>query len=278
MNKTDPREAQLRRHSDRASENGSAKMDVHGDAVADRFSFSVTHGWLPLAAFLLLTGALFLSNGDAWWADRLFAWEGHRWALKSAFVTEALIHKAGRLLSIVAWLCATVAWLWTLKKGRFAHLHRPIAYLVVSVLVATMLVSWVKSWSNMDCPWDLLRYGGDRPYVALLQLRPIGLGRGRCFPAGHASAGYAWMSLYFFFLAVRPQWKWWGLAVSVGAGLLFGFSQQLRGAHFLSHDVWTSAICWMTAFGLFVMFFPRVANGARGEAVSSPNGARAPKH
>jgi membrane-associated PAP2 superfamily phosphatase len=37
-------------------------------------------------------------------------------------------------------------------------------------------------------------------------------------------------------------------------GLLFGFSQQLRGAHFLSHDLWTLAICWGTALGLFLWF------------------------
>ena len=98
----------------------------------------------------------------------------------------------------------------------------------------------------MDCPWDLLRYGGQRPYVELLHLRPIGLTRGACFPAGHASAGYAWMALYFFFLMARPQWRWWGLAAGAGAGLLFGLSQQLRGAHFLSHDLWTAMICWAT--------------------------------
>ena len=33
--------------------------------------------------------------------------------------------------------------------------------------------------------------------------------------------------------------------------MLFGFSQQLRGAHFLSHDVWSAAICWLTALGVY---------------------------
>ncbi|MEP6633264.1 MAG: phosphatase PAP2 family protein, partial [Luteimonas sp.] len=240
MNKSNLPQARPRRLSDRGSKNDLATTGVGFGAAAERFSFSVMHGWLPLAGFLLLAGVLFVTKADMWWADRLFAWEGHRWALKSSFATEELIHKIGRLLSIVAWVCTTIAWLWTLKQARFAQWRKPLAYLVVSVLVATLLVSWVKSWSNMDCPWDLLRYGGDRPYVALLQLRPVGLGRGRCFPAGHASAAYAWMSLYFFFLVVRPQWKWWGLALSAGAGLLFGFSQQVRGAHFLSHDVWTA--------------------------------------
>jgi membrane-associated PAP2 superfamily phosphatase len=32
-----------------------------------------------------------------------------------------------------------------------------------------------------------------------------------------------------------------------GTGMVFGLSQQLRGAHFLSHDLWTAALCWLVA-------------------------------
>ena len=39
--------------------------------------------------------------------------------------------------------------------------------------------------------------------------------RGRCFPAGHASAGYAWVALYFFFLAAAPRWRWLGLSTGL---------------------------------------------------------------
>lgn len=216
--------------------------------------FLLMHGWLPLAAFAVLAGALHFLGGDAWWADRIYAWEGHRWALRSAFVAEQLIHKAGRDASAIAWLCVVAAWIVACSHSQLAHLRRPFAYLAMSVLVATTLVAWFKTWSNMDCPWDLLRYGGQRPYVELLHLRPIGLARGACFPAGHASAGYAWMALYFFFLMTRPQWRWRGLGAGVAAGLLFGISQQLRGAHFISHDLWTAIICWATALVLYLVF------------------------
>ena len=33
-------------------------------------------------------------------------------------------------------------------------------------------------------------------------------------------------------------------------GISFGLAQQLRGAHFLSHDVWSAAICWFGALFL----------------------------
>jgi membrane-associated PAP2 superfamily phosphatase len=74
-----------------------------------------------------------------------------------------------------------------------------------------------------------------------------------CFPAGHSSAGFAWVSLYFFALLARPAWRWRGLAVGLVAGGVFGLAQQLRGAHFLSHDLWTLATCWALSLGLYLL-------------------------
>jgi len=77
--------------------------------------------------------------------------------------------------------------------------------------------------------------------------------RGVCFPAGHSSAGFAWVSLYFFALLVHPAWRWRGLAVGLVAGGVFGLAQPLRGAPFLSHDLWTLATCWAISLGLYLL-------------------------
>src|SRR3546814_13809021 len=53
--------------------------------------------------------------------------------------------------------------------------------------------------------------------------------------------------LFFFFGGTRPQWRWKGLVAGLCAGLVFGVSQQLRGAHFASHDAWTLLVCWLVA-------------------------------
>ena len=37
------------------------------------------------------------------------------------------------------------------------------------------------------------------------------------------------------------------LAAALGAGLLLGLAQQMRGAHFMSHTLWTAWICWTVA-------------------------------
>ncbi len=217
--------------------------------------FARAHLWWPLLGMSLLIAAWMASHADLWFADQVYHWQGGRWALKKAFLNEDIIHIAGRNLSALAWLSVLVSYAISIHRDSWSHLRRPLAYLLLATLTGTLLVASVKAWSNVDCPWDLLRYGGDRPYIDLFSLRPIGLSRGRCFPAGHASAGYAWLALYFFFLAVRPSLRWWGLAAGLGLGLLFGVSQQLRGAHFLSHDLWTATICWASSTVLSMGFW-----------------------
>lgn len=225
----------------------------------DRISsgFVRTHVCWPLLGMCLLMAIWTLARGDLWLADRIYAWEGGRWALKHGFLIEDVIHVAGRNLSGLAWLGVLACFAIAHHRKAWSHLRKPLGYLLLATVAGSLLVAWVKSWSNMDCPWDLLRYGGGRPYVDLFSLRPVGLSRGACFPAGHASAGYAWFALYFYFLAVRPRWRWYGFGAGLALGLTFGIAQQLRGAHFLSHDVWTATICWVAAAAVFLAVWPR---------------------
>jgi len=207
----------------------------------------------PLLGLAAATVLLWTFGGDRWLADRLYAWEGHAWTLKSHLLTATVLHDAGKQATTVLWLATAAAWLTATIRPRLAPWRRPLAYLTLTTLAATLLVSWIKSWTDVDCPWDLLRYGGERPWLGLFAARPAGLPRGVCFPAGHASAGYAWVATYFFARATRPRWRHRALAAGLGLGLAFGIAQQLRGAHFLSHDLWTLAICWLVALAGYAL-------------------------
>lgn len=206
--------------------------------------------WPLLApAFALIAAALLssLTRFDLRLADALYAWQGGTWSLRTSFLTQQVLHVAARDASVVAWIVVVIALASACSNARWCAWRRPLACLALSVLLSTLLVAWVKSWSNVDCPWDLARYGGRHAYVDLFAARPAAWSAGRCFPAGHASAGYAWMATYFLLLSMRPAWRRYGLAAGITLGLAFGFAQQLRGAHFLSHDLWTAALCWLVA-------------------------------
>jgi len=250
-----------------SSNGASSGMPV----VAGQFHWLANHLLCPglvVAAAVTLLGPL---HGDLWVADQFYALEGHAWSLNDHFVIQHLIHIGGRRVSAIAWSGVLLAWMASWRLPALRDWRRPLLYLWMSVLLSTVLVGAIKRGSGVDCPWDLLRYGGDRAYFGWFSPRPAWMPAASCFPAGHAGAGYAWVALYFFFSARRPLWRRRGLAIGLVAGAAFGFAQQLRGAHFLSHDLWTLTICWSTALLLHArMLAPRRTDNVSGASTTSP--------
>lgn len=196
--------------------------------------------WAGFLALMLLAG---WGEVDFRVADALYRLEGGDWALKNGVITEALLHEGGRLLSQAMGGAVILALVSSHLQVAWHPWRRPLWFLFLAVAGSTLAVATLKDLVSMDCPWDLARYGGSAPFIGLLEPRPAGMPDTACFPAGHASAGYAWIALYAFLAATAPRWRWLGLAVGLVMGLAFGIAQQLRGAHFLSHDLWTLMLC-----------------------------------
>lgn len=119
--------------------------------------------------------------------------------------------------------------------------------LLACVLLSLVGVAAFKQLLPMDCPWDLLSYGGSQQFVGLFSPWPSDRAPNACFPAGHASVGYAWLGLYFYCRQLLPRLALPALMLSSILGLVLGINQQLRGAHFISHDIATAAWCWSMA-------------------------------
>lgn len=212
--------------------------------------------WAGFLALMLVIDRLGL---DFRLADIFYRLQGEGWTLKQHVLLETWLHRGGRTLS--QWMGGSVI-LMLLASLMARPLHRwrcPLLYLFLAVAGSTIAVSTVKHLVPMEYPWDLARYGGDWPFIGLLTRRPAGMPDTACFPAGHASAGYAWIALYFCLRSVRPRLRWLGLATGLGLGLLFGVTQQLRGAHFLSHDLWTLMLCWTISATLASLLLPSPA-------------------
>ena len=107
--------------------------------------FFLLHAWLPLAAFAVLAFVSMALHGDQWLADRLYEWQGHRWSLRHAFLTQEVIHLLGRDLSTMAWLGVLAAWIVARSRDSLTTLRRPLAYLALATLLSTALVAWVKT-------------------------------------------------------------------------------------------------------------------------------------
>ena len=117
----------------------------------------------------------------------------------------------------------------------------------ITTLVALLVVSTIKIHSHTSCPWDLQQFGGVASHVSHWAWGVADGGTGRCFPAGHASAGFAFIGGFFAFRHVLPKtaWRWFTGAMLVG--FILGLAQQLRGAHYMSHTLWTAWFCWTVA-------------------------------
>jgi membrane-associated PAP2 superfamily phosphatase len=133
---------------------------------------------------------------------------------------------------------------------------RRLAGFLACLALVPAVIGVMKARSDIYCPWDLQRYGGEQPYHHFFDsLPPPGEPDcGNCFPAGHASGGFALMALGFLFERRRAQWT--GFAIGFTVGWTMGIYQLLKGAHFLSHTITTMLIaaliiqviaCWVAA-------------------------------
>lgn len=212
-------------------------------------TFWRNHLYIPLAIFAIFALSIELGGVDLWLADRLYAWEGGSWALKNAWITSTIIHNVGKHLSLLIALIILITFISTYITQRLRKHRRELLYLLLAAGGGSLLISVLKDISHVSCAWDFTRYGGDAEYATVFT-QILHASGDNCFPAGHASGGYAWLAFYFLGIHLNSNWRWAGLGFALSVGLVFGVSQQLRGAHFISHDVWTLGICWF--FSLFI--------------------------
>jgi len=189
--------------------------------------------WLADGYFV---GGNFVGKGN-WWLD-VFS---HKW------VKWTMI-----LLALLVWLKVLAGRL----SPRWRQDQRRWLVVGLAMLLAPATVGVLKHFSDTHCPWDVLRYGGEAPYVKLLEWTPVA-DPGRCFPAGHATTGFA---LFGFVLLWRGRNRrranlaWW---IAFSAGFVLGWGQQMRGAHFLSHTLWSAWVCWAVCLLLFDALIPK---------------------
>ena len=178
--------------------------------------------------------------------SRAFPW-------RDTWFASVFMHKWMKYLFILFGLCAVAA----LLAGRYVPSMTPspdqkrrLAVVVLSFLFVPLIISLLKSQSIHHCPWDLERYGGFAPYLRLFDSLPEGIKPGHCFPAGHASSALWLPAFSAFWLPHKPRRALFVFIIGLLPGLLLGWVQQLRGAHFLTHTLWSA---WIACLIILVL-------------------------
>ncbi|MCS4294394.1 membrane-associated PAP2 superfamily phosphatase [Comamonas sp. BIGb0152] len=213
-----------------------------------------THAPLYNRRWLLATVLSFvlIALWDAWGQDLAMA---HLWGTAQGFALRddhflvTYMHQGMRNLGWVVVLALSLG-VW-LPFGLLRQL--PTArrvQLLVSILASLAVVAILKRSSATSCPWDLSMFGGVADYVSHWRWGLHDGGAGHCFPAGHAAAGFSFVGGYFALARNAPRAARWWLAVSLAVGLLLGVGQQMRGAHYMSHTLWTAWLCWTAGLAI----------------------------
>ena len=134
-----------------------------------------------------------------------------------------------------------------LRRNTFVKDYKKgLVIVLLSAIFVPLFIGSLKAITNTPCPCNLKTYGGKLPDIKLFDSYPkdfIQNKKAKCWPAGHASGGFALMALFFLFKSNKNK------KIAIIAALIIAWSmgtyKMLLGDHFLSHTIITMLIAWI---------------------------------
>lgn len=205
-----------------------------------------------MAGLLLLIDAC--SDADRALTRLVFDPYAAAFPLRSSFWLDVVMHHWTKYAVIAIGCLMTIALLLAFVLPALRNARRLLLFSVLALSLAPLAVVLGKAMSPLSCPWDIDEFGGLVAYRHLLDWHAAASSGGHCFPAGHASTGFALMAFYFVAYALhQPRAARCALGFGVFAGLLLGAGRVLQGAHFASHVMWSGVVCWSVMVLLYAL-------------------------
>ena len=208
---------------------------------------------LVSALLILVIGRL--TNIDLIIEDYYFNPQLHAFVWKNSWFAKQLMHDYVKDIIIVIGLtCISFVMIDAFLNFKIVDTWSRVRlrFVAIAAVLIPSVISGLKQMSVMHCPWDVQRYGGTVPYFNLFDIIPPNLQAGHCFPAGHASTGLWLAAFCVFWLPHRPRMATLIFISGLGVGFALGWVQQMRGAHFLTHTLWS---LWIASIIIFIMLY-----------------------
>lgn len=207
---------------------------------------------------LILSGLLFAwiahsGTLDFWLSQQFFDPVSQTFPLQHNRPLFFLGHTVLKKITVIGWLICIVLAVASIRLQRLRPWRRTLITFVVMAGCTAQVVQALKGSSIHACPYDLAMYGGNAPWFPLFDSITAAVHKGRCWPGGHASAGFAIIAGYFALREKEPRWARWALIAGLVLGTVMGAVQVVRGAHFLSHNLWSLWFVWAVCFAISML-------------------------
>ena len=209
-----------------------------------------------LTTIVLIATVIFfgVSEVDIYIQNLFYNFKSHHWVLDKNLQPYKFIFYDGAKKFLIFIGILFLISLFFRKSKIVKNYTKGILIVVLSAIVVPLTVGALKKSTNMPCPKDEVFYGGKMPRTAVWQqYKPPynKMPKIACWPAGHASGGFALMSLFFLFKKRRN--KILALLLGVTVGWILGIYKMAIGDHFFSHTLITMEIAWLLI--LIIAFF-----------------------
>jgi len=204
---------------------------------------------LVITALLLIVAIIFfgLTDVDLIVQDLFYNYNDKQWILGQYTQPYKFIFYDGIKDLLIMFAVIILLLLIASFKIKSLKIYRKgfIIVLLAAAIIPTT-VGYLKKETNMPCPKNELQYGGFYPRTAVWEsysddffLKPY---RNKCWPAGHASGGFALLSLFFLFK--KRKNKIIALSIAFVIAWSMGLYKMVIGDHFFSHTVITMLLAW----------------------------------
>jgi membrane-associated PAP2 superfamily phosphatase len=198
---------------------------------------------------ILLFGVILLfelTSFDIQFQNYFFNFETSKWIIdKDEPILRLFLYDGLKKVLIAFALFIAIALIFFRKKELIKRYKKGLLIVLLSSILVPLTIGGLKAVTNMPCPKNIEHFKGNYPDIKLFESYPTSFKqekRIKCWPAGHASGGFALLSLFFLFKSRKNKLIALGGALSIA--LAMGLYKMLIGDHFLSHTIVTMLIAW----------------------------------
>lgn len=188
-----------------------------------------------------------LTDSDIYIQSFFYDFESKTWLIdKNEPILKFFLYDGLKNLLLLFGLLIFLSLIFLRKKSLVQEYKKGLIIVLLSAIFVPLIIGSLKAISNTPCPCNIVYFNGSYPDIKVFDSYPkdfIQTSKAKCWPAGHASGGFALMALFFFFK--NPRNQFFGLIGAITLGWSMGTYKMLLGDHFLSHTIITMILAWI---------------------------------